>query len=74
MDLILLCLQLTVHMTGLCKKLFCVLKNECIYRAKPQNIQAIAEQLGEYIYFYHHDHIPLATKLTPMEMRSGAAA
>ena len=52
---------------------FSLLKNECIYRAKPQTIQAAAELIDEYIYFYNHERIQLATKMTPMEMRLGAA-
>lgn len=52
---------------------FSLLKNECIYRAKPQTIQAAAELVDEYIYFYNHDRIQLATKMTPMEMRLSAA-
>lgn len=53
---------------------FSLLKNECIYRAKPQTIQAAAELADEYIYFYNHDRIQLATKMTPMEMRLGTVA
>lgn len=52
---------------------FSLLKNEYIYRAKPQTIQAAAELIDEYIYFYNHERIQLATKMTPMEMRLGAA-
>ena len=52
---------------------FGLLKNECIYRAKPQTIQAAAELVEEYIYFYNHDCIQLSTKRTPIEMRLGTA-
>ncbi len=52
---------------------FGLLRNECIYRAKPQTIQAVAELIDEYIYFYNHERIQLATKVTPMEMRLRAA-
>ena len=52
---------------------FSLLKNECIYRTKPQTIQAAAELVEEYIYFYNHDRIQLATKITPIEMRLGTA-
>ena len=52
---------------------FSLLKNECIYRTKPQTIQAAAELVEEYTYFYNHDRIQLATKITPIEMRLGTA-
>ena len=52
---------------------FGLLKNECIYRAKPQTIQAAAELVEEYIYFYNFDCIQLSTKRTPIEMRLGTA-
>lgn len=53
---------------------FSLLKNECIYRAKPKTIKAAAELVDEYIYFYNYERIQLATKMTPMEMRFDTAA
>lgn len=52
---------------------FSLLKNECIYQLKPRTIQAAAELVDEYIHFYNFERIQLATKMTPMEMRLGAA-
>lgn len=53
---------------------FSLLKNECIYKAKPRTIQAATELMDEYIYFYSHERIQLTTKMTSMEMRLGTAA
>ncbi len=52
---------------------FSLLKNECIYRAKLQDIQAVAELIDEYIYFYNYERIQITAKMAPMEMRLGAA-
>ena len=46
---------------------------KCICRVRPQTIQAAAELIDEYIYFYNHERIQLATKMTPIEVRLGAA-
>jgi len=53
---------------------FSLLKNECIYKAKPRTIQAATELMDEYIYFYSHERIQLTTKMTSMVMRLGTAA
>ena len=53
---------------------FSLLKNECIYRAKPRTRKAAAELVDEYIYFYNNERIQLATKMTPMEKRLGFTA
>lgn len=53
---------------------FSLLKNECIYRERPQTIQTAAQLVEEYIHFYNYERIQLKTKMTPMEMRLGSAA
>jgi putative transposase len=48
---------------------FSILKNECVYRAKPQTIDDAKELIDEYIYFYNNDRLQLKTGLTPIEKR-----
>ena len=48
---------------------FSLLKNECIYRAKPRTIQEAMALVDDYIYFYNNERIQLSSKMTPMEVR-----
>lgn len=52
---------------------FSLLKNECIYRAKPKTIRDAMELIDDYIYFYNNERIQLSSKMTPMEVRLLAA-
>ena len=52
---------------------FSLLKNECIYRAKPKTIRDAMELVDDYIYFYNNERIQLSSKMTPMELRLLAA-
>ena len=52
---------------------FSLLKNECIYRAKPRTIRDAMELIDDYIYFYNNERIQLSSKMTPMEVRLLAA-
>ena len=52
---------------------FSLLKNECIYRAKPKTIREAMELIDDYIYFYNNERIQLSSKMTPMEARRLAA-
>ena len=53
---------------------FSLLKNECIYRAKPKTIRDAMELVDDYIYFYNNERIQLSSKMTPMELRLLAAS
>ena len=48
---------------------FGILKAECIYRAKPENLEEARQLIAEYIFFYNYERIQLKTKLTPYEKR-----
>ena len=48
---------------------FGILKAECIYRAKPRNLEEARHLIDEYIFFYNYERIQLKTKLTPYEKR-----
>jgi putative transposase len=48
---------------------FGILKTECIYRSKPQNLEEARQLIDDYIYFYNYERIQLKTKLTPYEKR-----
>ena len=48
---------------------FSLLKNECIYRAKPKTIREAMELIDDYIYFYNNERIQLSSKMTPIEVR-----
>ena len=48
---------------------FGILKAECIYRAKPENLEKARQLIDEYIFFYNYERIQLKTKLTPYEKR-----
>ena len=52
---------------------FSLLKNECIYRAKPRTIRDAIKLIDDYIYFYNNERIQLSSKMTPMEVRRLAA-
>ncbi|MEG2081540.1 MAG: IS3 family transposase, partial [Oscillospiraceae bacterium] len=53
---------------------FSMLKNECIYRAKPQTFDEAKAIVDEYIYFYNNECIPLKAGQTHMELRSAYVA
>ena len=52
---------------------FSLLKNECIYKVRPETLQTAMELVDEYIHFYNFERIQLASKMTPMEVRLNAA-
>jgi transposase InsO family protein len=52
---------------------FSLLKNECIYKARPKTIEDAMELIDEYIYFYNYERIQLASRMTPHEVRLSAA-
>ena len=52
---------------------FSLLKNECIYKARPKTIEAAMELVDEYIYFYNYERIQLESGMTPNEVRLSAA-
>lgn len=49
---------------------FSLLKNECIYRARPKSIEEAMQLVDEYIYFYNYERLQLTSKMTPNEFRS----
>lgn len=53
---------------------FSLLKNEYIYKMRPQTMEEAMELVDEYIHFYNYERIQLASKMTPMEVRRNAAA
>lgn len=53
---------------------FSILKNECIYKVRPETMEDAMELVDEYIHFYNYERIQLASKMTPMEARQNAAA
>lgn len=52
---------------------FSLLKNECIYRAKPRSIEDVMELVDDYIYFYNYEWLQLSIGMTPNELRTLAA-
>jgi len=49
------------------------LKSELIYLIKTNNVNELAEQIDNYIYFYNNERIQLKSSMSPIEYRNHAA-
>ena len=54
---------------ALAENFFGILKNECIYRHKPETFEEANKMIDDYIYFYNHERIQLKTGLSPLSLR-----
>lgn len=57
---------------AMAENFFSILKAECIYRHKPENLAEAREMIDRYIRFYNNERIQLKTGKTPREQRLSA--
>lgn len=57
---------------AMAENFFSILKTECIYRHKPENLDEAKEMIVRYIRFYNNERIQLKTEKTPREQRLSA--